>query len=164
MRFSIRLAGYWLLAEGGIGCLISGWTAVRFGLRFAPEQIPYYRSMGLAQLCLGVFILKALDRPERQYLAVDLLILFLLGNAYFLLNYRLSAGFLTGWEWFALVVQLFLGGMLALNRTRSGDMQGGGSLVSKKAWKIRPGSKGPLLGELDADGPKSTSEAVPHLD
>lgn len=174
------------MAQGCVYFLLGASSADRLRLRYDDYLEPYLRLLALTLLCLGFFLLKALRDPKRQYLAVDILILYLLGHVYFLLSYRLSYMPLTPFEWLGGIMDLGLGASLALHRTRSSQMEGAGSLLSGKAldlavqtgqWVAKKGpAPRPSLGELDPDtaalraelnadtGAKKNSEAIPHLD
>jgi hypothetical protein len=182
----VRIAGWWLVAQGCVYFLLGAYSANRLNLRYDDYLEPYVRLLALTLLCLGFFLLKALRDPKRQYLAVDILILYLLGHVYFLLSYRLSYMTLTPFEWMGGVMDLGLGASLALHRTRSSQMQGAGSLLSGTAldlavqtgqWVAKKGpAPRPSLGELDPETAalhaeakteepaKTNSEAIPHLD
>jgi hypothetical protein len=175
---TVRLAAWWLMAQGLLYLVLNGTIAGRLQLRYDDYLEPYLRLLALCLLCLGFFLLKALRDPRRQYLAVDVLILFLMGHVYFLLSYRLSYNRLIPFEWFCGCMDLGLAVSLVLHRTRSTQMQGAGSLLSDSAvdlarqtsqWIQKKGpAPRPSLGELDAQDPekpgKGASEAIPHLD
>jgi len=186
LRQTVGFAGWWFCAQGLLYSFLSVDFALKVGLRFNVSQEPYVRMAALSLLCLGFFVLKALRDPKRQYLAVDILILYLLGHVYFILSYRLRYEEVTPFEWFSALVNFGLGASLALNRTRSTQMQGAGNLLSGNAldlaretgqWVIKKGpAPRPHLGDLEARDEESetehkvgthnkgSSEAIPHLD
>ncbi|HTB21293.1 MAG TPA: hypothetical protein VK914_01155 [bacterium] len=190
---TVRVASWWLIAQGAMDLLLGGDSAGRLNLRYDDYAEPYLRLLALTLLCLGFFMLKALRDPRRQYLAVDVLTLYMMGHVYFLLSFRLGYHALTPFEWFSGVMDLGLATSLVLHRTRSSQMQGAGSLLSDKAldlakqtgqWVQKKGpAPRPTLGGLEpgpsADAaaaksapqkppseksPKGSSEAIPHLD
>jgi len=190
---TVRAASWWLVAQGVLDLVIGGDFAGRLNLRYDDYLQPYLRLLALSLLCLGFFMLKALRDPRRQYLAVDVLTLYLMGQVYFLLSFRLGYHTLTPFEWLSGVLDLGLAASLVLHRTRSSQMQGAGSLLSDKAldlakqtgqWVQKKGpAPRPSLGGLDPAPPaapgaagngtekpgaekpgKGSSEAIPHLD
>jgi hypothetical protein len=172
------MAGWWLAAQGLLYLVLDGHMAGVLHLRYDDYLAPYLRMLALSQLCLGFFLLKSMRDPRRQYLAVDVLILYLLGHVYFALSFRLSYNPLLPFEWLSALIDLGLTVSLVLNRTRSSQMKGAGSLLSESAldlaretsqWIQKKGpAPRPSLGELDAQAPersgKGSSEAIPHLD
>ena len=177
LQWTVRAAGWWLLAQGALYLVLGDWLSIHFRLRYDNTLVPYLRLLALTLVCLGFFLLKALRDPRRQYLAVDVLILYLLGHVYFLLSYRLSYYELTPFEWWGGVFDLALGASLVANRTRSTRMEGAGSLLSGKAmdlarqtqqWIRQKGpAPRPTLGDLETRAPEDTSktsEAIPHMD
>jgi hypothetical protein len=178
LRSKVRMAGWWLAAQGLLYLVLNGSVAWFLRLRYDDYLAPYLHMLALSQLCLGFFLLKSMRDPRRQYLAVDVLILYLIGHVYFVLSYRLSYNTVTPFEWLSGLIDLGLCASLVLHRTRSSQMQGAGSLLSDNAldlalqtsqWiqKKGPAPK-PSLGELDAPETgrpnKGSSEAIPHLD
>jgi hypothetical protein len=173
-----------MLFQGALYLVLGVQLSIRFHLRFDSSMEPYLRLLALTLICLGFFLLKALRDPRRQYLAVDILILYLLGHVYFLLDYRLNYFTLGPFEWFSGVFDLCLGASLVLHRTRSTQMKGAGSLLSGKAvdlakdtgeWMAqRAPAPRPTLGELEAapsaqaappaPGTPGSSEVIPHMD
>lgn len=133
LRATVRVAGWWLMAQGGLYLVLGGSLAGSLQLRYDDYLQPYLRLLALTLLCLGFFLLKALRDPRRQYLAVDVLSLYLMGHVYFLLNYRLEYHTLSPFEWFSGLMDLGLAVSLVLHRTRSSQMKGAGSLLSGKA-------------------------------
>jgi hypothetical protein len=185
LRLTVRVTALWFCAQGLLLLLVEAGFALNLGLRFSMGQEPYIREAGLSLLCLGFFILRALREPSRQYLAVDVLILYLLGHVYCLLNYRLNYQPLTPLEWLDGCLDLGLGISLTVHRTRSSQMQNAGSLLADNAWDLARASfrwmfkKGPApkatLGDLGAppggasppsgaSNAKGGSSALPHLD
>lgn len=177
LRLTVFLAGWWLLAQGAVYLVLGDWLSIHFQLRFDAMLVPYLRLLALTLLCLGLFLLKALRDPRRQYLAIDVLILYLLGHVYFLLNFRLSGYALMPFEWASGAADLALGASLVMNRTRSTQMLGAGSLLSgravdlfdqTKSWLQKKGpAPKPTLGDLEAPAPEAeakASEAIPHMD
>ncbi len=179
---TVRLCAGWLLAQGAVCLGLNVHLAALLRMRFDPAQQPYVRLAGLSLLCLGFFLVKALRDPRRQYLAVDVLILFLLGQVYLLLDFRLGAQLLTPWEWASGAADLGLCASLVLNRTRSGQMDGEATVFSAKAADLarqtrlwvsgRGPAPKPSLGSLAPKGEsgeggaprKGESEALPHMD
>jgi hypothetical protein len=189
LQLAVRAATWWILAQGLLGCLLNRWLADRLNLRFMDQMVPYMRQAGAGLLCLGLFLHASLRSARYQYLAVDLLILFLLSQAYFTLNYRLSGFDINHMEWAALVVNLGLGAALTAFRTRSSEMDpaSAGTLFSLsvlewlgrlqgKAPARRPDPaaplapaapappKTPLMGGIDAVPTRPKSESLPHMD
>jgi hypothetical protein len=178
LRITVRLAGWWLATQGLLYLVLDGHMAGLLHLRYDDYLAPYLRMLALSQLCLGFFLLKSMRDPRRQYLAVDVLILYLMGHVYFVLAYRLGYNALTPFEWVSGLVDLGLTVSLVLHRTRSSQMKGAGSLLSESAldlahetsqWIQKKGpAPRPSLGELEAQAPerssKGSSEAIPHLD
>jgi hypothetical protein len=176
LRTTVRVAGWWLAAQGLLHLLLNGPMAGLLRLRYDDYLVPYLRMLALSQLCLGFFLLKSMRDPRRQYLAVDVLILYMIGNVYFALAYRLGYNALTPFEWFSALMGLGLAVFLILYRTRSSQMQGAGSLLSDNALDLARQTgkwmqkKGPApkasLGELESEPEKTRggSEAIPHLD
>jgi hypothetical protein len=178
LQWTVRVAAWWMLAQGTLYLLLGVQLAVRFRLRFDHASEPYLRLLALTLVCLGFFLVKALRDPRRQYLAVDILILYMLGHVYFLLDYRLQSYTLTPFEWFGGVMDLLLGASLVLHRTRSTKMEGAGSLLSAPALDLaretggwmtqgKPAPKA-TLGDLEAPPPPAegggSSEVIPHMD
>jgi hypothetical protein len=162
------------MAQGALYLVLGTWLSIHLRLRYDNALEPYLRLLALTLLCLGFFLLKALRDPRRQYLAVDVLILYLMGHVYFLLSYRLNYYDLTPFEWFSGVMDLALGCSLVIHRTRSVQMEGAGTLLSgkalelarqTKAW-VRDGAPAPVatFGDLEPAPEPKTSEAIPHLD
>jgi hypothetical protein len=175
LRLTVRAAGWWLMAQGLLYLVLGDQMAGRLHLRYDDYLEPYLRLLALSLLCLGFFLLKALRDPRRQYLGVDILILFLIGHVYFVLSYRLGYHALNPFEWFCACVDLGLAVSLVLHRTRSSQMKGAGTLLSENAldlarqtgdWVQKKGpAPRPSLGGLDAEeAGKGASEAIPHLD
>jgi len=172
------MAGWWLAAQGLLYLVLDGRMAGLLRLRYDDYLAPYLRMLALSQLCLGFFLLKSMRDPRRQYLAVDVLILYLIGHVYFALSFRLAYNPLMPFEWLSAFIDLGLCVSLVWNRTRSSQMKGAGSLLSESAldlahetsqWIQKKGpAPRPSLGELEAPAPdrsgKGSSEAIPHLD
>lgn len=165
-----------MLFQGALYLVLGVQLSVHLHLRYDGVIEPYLRLAGLTLFCLGMFMLKALRDPRRQYLAVDILILYMLGHVYFLLDYRLNAFSLTPFEWFSGFFDLTLGISLVLHRTRSTKMEGAGSLLSSSALDLaretggwmtqgKPAPKA-TLGELEAPAAAESkaSEVIPHMD
>ncbi|HTB33327.1 MAG TPA: hypothetical protein VK842_00545 [bacterium] len=191
LRLAVQAATWWVLAQGLLGCLLNRWLADRLNLRFMDQMVPYIRQAGAGLLCLGLFLQASLRSPRYQYLAVDLLILFLLSQTYFVLNFRLSGFDVNHMEWAALVVNLVLGSALTAFRTRSSEMDpaSAGTLFSLsvlewlgrlqgKAPARRPEpeapataaapvaapAKAPLMGGIEPLPTRTKSESLPHMD
>jgi hypothetical protein len=189
LQMAVQASTWWLLAQGLLGCLLNRWLADHLNLRYMEQMIPYIRQAGGAMLCLGLFLHASLRSPKYQYLAVDLLILFLLSQAYFILNYRLSGYEVNHVEWATLAVNLGLGAALTAFRTRSSEMDpsSAGTLLSlsvlewvgrfKGVAPSRPpapapapatpapaAAKAPLMGGIDPTPTRPKSESVPHMD
>jgi|GEM_PF-3566573 hypothetical protein len=189
---TVRAATWWILAQGVLGCLTTRWVADHLYLRYMEQMVPYIHQAGAAMLCLGLFLHASLRSPRYQYLAVDLLILFLLSQAYFTLNYRLAGNEVNHVEWASLAANLALGSLLTAFRTRSSEMDpaSAGTLFSLsvlewlarlqgKAPARRPEApvpaaaeappeaapaKAPLMGGIDPLPSRPKSESLPHMD
>jgi len=183
LQFTVRAASYWLIAQGLLYLPLNGWLADHLHLRYLPVMVPYIRTAGLAMLCLGLFVVKGVRSARYQYLAVDALILYFLGQVFFTFNRALDRDVVNGVEWFTAVANLACGGCLTAFRTPSSEMAGADNLLSvntKALLKtLREHGLRPTLGGLEPAveerpapetppaGPKKpgkASEAVPHLD
>ncbi|HXB97272.1 MAG TPA: hypothetical protein VNZ54_04415 [bacterium] len=185
LQKTVQAATWWVLAQGLLGCLMNRWIADHLNLRYMDLMIPYIRQAGAGLLCLGLLLHGSLRSARYQYLAVDLLILFLLSQAYFTLNYRLGGYDVNRMEWAALALNLGLGALLTAFRTRSSEMDpaSAGTLFSLsvlewlgrlqgRAPARRPATapaaaepvKTPLMGGIDPTPTRPKSESVPHMD
>jgi hypothetical protein len=192
LQRSVQAATWWILAQGLLGCLTNRWLADHLYLRYMEQMVPYIHQAGAAMLCLGLFLHASLRSARYQYLAVDLLILFLLSQAYFTLNYRLAGNEVNNVEWASLAVNLALGSLLTAFRTRSSEMDpaSAGTLLSlsvlewlgrlqgkaparpappplpgaEPAPTVLPAAKGTLMGGIDPTPPRPKSESLPHMD
>lgn len=173
LRLTLRLAVWWLLAQGAMQVLMGEWLATKLNLRYDYVMVPYLRAGGLALLSLGLFLNAGVRSPRYQVLAVDVLLLFLLGKVFFALNFKLERNALTWFEWFGLALDLGLATGLTLWRTRARDMdpESAGTLLALsvqewssqwKDWQGRNRPKRRALGGLD--GEKAQSESLPHMD
>ena len=185
LQLTVQAATWWVLAQGLVACLMNRWMADHLNLRYMDVMVPYIRQAGVAMLCLGLFLQASLRSARYQYLAVDVLILFLLGQAYFPLNFRLSGYDVNHLEWAGMGVNLGLGALLTAFRTRSSEMDpaSAGTLFSLSVleWGRRltgqappkametpppaaPPAKKPLVGGMDPLPTRTKSESLPHMD
>lgn len=174
LSLTLRLACLWLMLQGALYLVVNQWLADMIHLRYQLTLLPYIRQAGIAQLALGLLLRRAVSDPRRQALAVDILLLSLLGKACFMLAFRLSTDKLVPLEWLGLLIDLGLATGLLLWRTRSSQMEQGGALLAKpalavgkdlKAWAQRKQERPRLdLGSLDpqsAPSPAAQETAEP---
>ena len=193
LQRAVQAATWWILAQGLLGCLTNRWLADHLYLRYMDQMVPYIHQAGAAMLCLGLFLHASLRSARYQYLAVDLLILFLLSQAYYTLNYRLIGNEVNHVEWASLAVNLALGSLLTAFRTRSSEMdpasagtlfslsvvEWAGRLLGKAparrpqapvpaapaaAPEAEPAAKATLMGGIDPPPTRPRSESLPHMD
>jgi hypothetical protein len=122
LQLAVTWTGRWLIAQGVLGCIMTEWLSQHISLRWQVLMVPYIRQSGIALLALGLFVNAALKQPRYQAMAVDALILSLLGQSYFILSYRLSGNEVNAFEWLSLLINLGLGSALTLWRTRSSEL------------------------------------------
>lgn len=172
LSLTLKLACYWLMLQGAVYLLLNERLAEILRLRYQATLLPYIRQSGLAMLALGLLLRRAVVDPRRQVLAVDVLLLMLLGKVCFMLAFRLGVDVLLPLEWVMLVVDLGLAGGLLLWRTRSSQMPASEGLLAKpalavgkdlKAWAQRKQPRPTLsLGDLDGtplSGPEPIAAA-----
>lgn len=169
LRQVVRACAWWLAAQGVLLLLLGDRLAGWLSLRWLPVMAPYVRLSGLSLLALALFVHRGVDRPERQYLAVDTLLLLLLGRVALTLSQALGGGFATGFEWATAGVDSLLALGLLVLRTRSSQMQAAGTLVATDAglllrqttaWIAGQGPRPEAsLGPLDAEKPATPAPA-----
>jgi hypothetical protein len=109
---------------------------------------PYVRFGGLSLLVLGLFVHRAVDQPRRQALAVDALLLMLLGRVLLTLGQQVSAtSYVTGFEWLIAAGDLGLGLGLLAWRTRSTEMPEAAPLLSANAGLLLKQTGGWIAGQ-----------------
>ena len=122
LRKALAYSALWLMFQGTLSLLLSEHVASWLGLRYDLFTAPYVRSSGLAQLVLGLYLQRAVPDPRRQSLAVDALLLLLLGSVILTLQARVSTRWLSYYEWAQAVIDLGLAAVLLTNRFRSGEL------------------------------------------
>lgn len=133
LSLTLKLACYWLMLQGAVYLLLNERLSQLLRLRYQETLLPYIRQSGLAMLALGILLRRAVVDPRRQVLAVDVLLLMLLGKICFMLAFRLGVDVLLPLEWVIVVVDLGLAGGLLLWRTRSSQMPASEGLLAKPA-------------------------------
>jgi hypothetical protein len=170
LRRTVTLTAAWLGLQGLVAVVLNERLAQILGLRFDPMQSLLLRQYGLALLVLALFVRKAVEHPLRQALAVDLLLMMLVGRIFFTLSFRLTVDTLLPMEWLGLLVHLGLASCLGLWRTRSGEVEKqGGALISRPAadlardlgrWAAGKGPRPELgLGDLEAASPATEASS-----
>lgn len=170
LRRTVGLSAQWLLLLGLLHLLLSAKVSSWLGLRYDIFMASYVRFSGLAHLTLGLYLLQSLKDPRRQSLAVDALLLLLLGRIIIILQARLSTGWASTFEWAAAAVDLGLASSLLLHRTRSGELGQDAPLLAAdarelarqtRAWIKGRGPRPQLLMEPD-DESEAASPAAPQ--
>lgn len=160
----VQACAWWLAAQGAFFMLIGDRLAAWLQLRWMPSMAPYLRLSGLSLLALALFVHRGVEQARRQYLAVDTLLLFLLGQGLLTLSRQMDSGDVTLVEWLSTAISLGLAGGLLVLRTRSRNMHQAGALLVMDAsqlvrqtgsWIVGTGPKpkadlGPLGPEEDA--------------
>jgi hypothetical protein len=114
-----RLTIFWLLAQGLVLLLLNAWLARFLQLRFHPVSFPLIKTLAVALLGLGVFLLGSLKEPHQQTRTVDILILTLTGMiSMTLLSFHFTPQIFTG-EWIICCVNLIAVCCLIILRTKA---------------------------------------------
>ena len=131
LQLTVITASWWLMSQGLVLTLMGMRTADVLRLRYQDNMVPYIDATGLAQLCLGLFVNRAVREARRQYLTVDILVLLFIVSAIQVLNYRLHGNEIFWFEWLSVAVNASLAVTLILYRTRGSEMEAPGSLVAR---------------------------------
>lgn len=183
LRGTLQAACYWLIAQGALQLLMSEGLAQALRLRYMPTLLPYIRQGGLALLLLGLLLRRWVQDPQRESLAVDLLALFFLARAAFMLAYRLSVDVFVPFEWLALALDLGVAACLVLWRRRGPAADQGSPLAQHPRemarevmarWARKPTVAAapaepdpippPAAAEPSPGEAKKRSEAIPRMD
>jgi hypothetical protein len=83
LRWLLKAVAVYLMALGAFYCLVDSWTGWKLSVRFAVDTYPLLRSLGVTQLVFGIFLWRARFDGHREPLAVDVLLLYFLGQMIF---------------------------------------------------------------------------------
>lgn len=129
LQLTVKACAWWLAAQGVFLLVLGDRLASWLNLRWMPTMAPYLRLAGLSLLALALFVHRGVDQARRQYLAVDSLLLLMLGHSLLTLNQQRVGGDVTVVEWVIAGVDLALAVALLVLRTRSKNMHQAGALM-----------------------------------
>lgn len=132
----VQLCAWWLAGQGAFFLLIGDRLAAWLNLRWMPSMAPYLRLSGLSLLALALFVHRGVEQARRQYLAVDTLLLYLLGLVFLTLSRQVGSGDVTLVEWLSGAISLGLASGLLVLRTRSRNMHQAGALLVMDASQL----------------------------
>src|SRR5581483_8900346 len=86
LDLSAKSAIWWMLVLAFLYLATGNRFSIWFRLRYLMMAAPIMRSLGLAYGLLALYLRRSLSEPENQYLAVDLLTLFFVGQVLVVTN------------------------------------------------------------------------------
>lgn len=117
---AIRWSIVWLWVQGAVYTLSFKWLASLLYLRASYDSLPIIHMHGISLLALAFYISRALDNPQRQYLAVDTFLILFLGHSALLMGYIVD-GTQANSDWVVLALNLFLAQEIFRNRVKPRD-------------------------------------------
>ncbi len=133
LQKALTWSSWWIMAQGLLYVLTGPRLSAWLSLRFMDAMAPYMNQAGIALLCLGLFVNRAVREASKQYLAVDTLVLFFCARVVVMLNQRLHGYDLTLFEWLGIPVDAGFAAALIVFRTRGSQMEAPGTLVAMDA-------------------------------
>ena len=132
LQAALALTMAWLLFQGLVYLFAFDSLARLLRLRWDANTIPLLRSQGLSMLVLVFYLVHALDRPRKQTLAVDTLLIMLLGSSVITMSAVLR-GIYSPSDWFILAANIGLAASLMKHRARARDRRPAENVISEAA-------------------------------
>lgn len=121
LQATIHLALGWFFIQGLIYVLAFDGLAQLLRLRWDSNSIPLLKSNGVLLIALSFYLSRALDKPDRQLLVVDTLLVMMLGQGVITMS-SVQSGIHSMWDWFTLSIYIGLGVSLMIHRVKEKDL------------------------------------------